>query len=903
MKKACFNAGELAENLLAAAAHLSPENTDKFIMEAEAVARGEKQRAKVRAEGQAEGHAPRLDIWRPRGGRFLAIKDFGDETKACTVAIEAPRRSGSASAVAFPDMRPGSLSPVTAEKETGPNAFSEAFRAAPELSADDLRGNYLAAKKSFIFSDLAGLGLRVIETRHAGRVYRNPAAGIYDIESGELIGYEYYRQYTPDRKDQKRLPSGLSLGGRACWMPLTFRELDRADASPICLSEGLATARAAAYLWPTARHAACRGVSAVCRAAETLSRIQSAAPIFVLAEGDAAGSAADQARRALARKHCPGVRVVALPELDGVTLPAHADAWDIWDALGKPRSLPSDGSRWPTLEELADAYDDDDAAGAADGDIFAPWRTEKGVRACVAAVQALLTSDLFPSWGREASTNALCVYDQEQGWTLTDESELAALTFRTCQDLGFLASGLSTSVNAAVKLEVKRRRYGPPAWDRVWEALEKNGLLGAWDGVDRWKDAAEALRLPMGTPAEKAYAVQWIKTLFVSMYARAALDDPFWAAEPSGYRLERDPLKRQTRENQQPFYTVKNDVCFLLSAGQGLAKSTLASVFSAGLYQEFSYTSAKDGGGGWADVERRAAYFGPAPFILLEWSELKGKSEAKANSYKKWMQERTDALRTLYVNDVPSVPRRWALFGTTNQDDILEDPTGDRRFCVIESRGFADLPRLQKMVPQLWAHARVLALGELGGGRRRVADLDIFPDGRRPGDYHEGDFDKLSEDVRSWEARGWVNEGLGRMTDYLLALGHCLGVSARFQVNDPLADAAADFMAAEYTKEPETFPERLGYEGFKLAEIADAVEQRTGARVSAGTQGAKDMAAALKRLGMEKKRTAAGNIWTASPQRAGELFARIMAAADQARKHADGGGVIPFRSRPGSSFQ
>ena len=85
-----------------------------------------------------------------------------------------------------------------------------------------------------------------------------------------------------------------------------------------------------------------------------------------------------------------------------------------------------------------------------------------------------------------------------------------------------------------------------------------------------------------------------------------------------------------------------------------------------------------------------------------------------------------------------------------------------------------------------------------------------------------------------------------------------------------------------------------------MQELAQVIETTTCAKVTGGKQGAKELAAALKRLGMAKKHSKAGNVWAAAPERAQELLNRIRQEAELREEAAKGkplAEVIPLNPR------
>ena len=93
---------------------------------------------------------------------------------------------------------------------------------------------------------------------------------------------------------------------------------------------------------------------------------------------------------------------------------------------------------------------------------------------------------------------------------------------------------------------------------------------------------------------------------------------------------------------------------------------------------------------------------------IYEMAELEGMKGYEATRIKNFLSSGVDTLRDPYGGKARDVKRTTVFCGTTNEDDgILQDETGNRRFWVVET-GEIDLDALGKAVPLLWgeAHSR-----------------------------------------------------------------------------------------------------------------------------------------------------------------------------------------------------
>lgn len=95
---------------------------------------------------------------------------------------------------------------------------------------------------------------------------------------------------------------------------------------------------------------------------------------------------------------------------------------------------------------------------------------------------------------------------------------------------------------------------------------------------------------------------------------------------------------------------------------------------------------------------------------ILELAELSGLRKADLETVKQFISKSEDIYRPSYGRVVETYPRQCVIVGTTNEDDFLQDPTGNRRFIPIES--YVNEPTLsifrdltEDEVDQIWAEA------------------------------------------------------------------------------------------------------------------------------------------------------------------------------------------------------
>jgi len=134
----------------------------------------------------------------------------------------------------------------------------------------------------------------------------------------------------------------------------------------------------------------------------------------------------------------------------------------------------------------------------------------------------------------------------------------------------------------------------------------------------------------------------------------------------------------------------KFDSMVILKGAQGLGKSTFFRAMcddNINWYQEdlkdfkkpFDYTNGK-----W----------------MVEVAELSAMSKADKNSIKSYITTRYEQHRIPYTRASQAYPRQFIIFGTTNNECILDDPTGERRFPIVECADKKDKDKIKKKI--LW---------------------------------------------------------------------------------------------------------------------------------------------------------------------------------------------------------
>lgn len=95
---------------------------------------------------------------------------------------------------------------------------------------------------------------------------------------------------------------------------------------------------------------------------------------------------------------------------------------------------------------------------------------------------------------------------------------------------------------------------------------------------------------------------------------------------------------------------------------------------------------------------------------IVEMAELSGLRKAEVQSVKHFLSKQEDSFRMSYGHYAETYKRHSVIFGTTNDDDFLTDPTGNRRFLPVKVRQQYAKYNLythftQEIIDQVWAEA------------------------------------------------------------------------------------------------------------------------------------------------------------------------------------------------------
>ena len=176
-------------------------------------------------------------------------------------------------------------------------------------------------------------------------------------------------------------------------------------------------------------------------------------------------------------------------------------------------------------------------------------------------------------------------------------------------------------------------------------------------------------------------------------------------------------------------------------------------------------------------VQGKEAYEQLQGAWIIEMAELSGLKKAEIETIKHFITKTEDQFRPAYARTVESYKRQCVFFGTTNKDDFLRDPTGNRRFLPIDVRTefikksvAEDLT--ENEIDQIWAEAYSLYLrGEplyMTGQEDKIAKIEqrkhSESDERRGiiEEYLNKEFPDNWESMDLFDRRKWLEDPLAK---------------------------------------------------------------------------------------------------------------------------------------------
>jgi len=137
----------------------------------------------------------------------------------------------------------------------------------------------------------------------------------------------------------------------------------------------------------------------------------------------------------------------------------------------------------------------------------------------------------------------------------------------------------------------------------------------------------------------------------------------------------------------------KADAVLVLKGVQGCRKSTTCGVLGGAWFSDSEI-----------DLASKDKYTQLEGVWIYELSEMDAMRRADARALKAFVSSQADKYRPAYGRNTQEVPRSTVFIGTTNDDEFLVDPTGSRRYWVVEV-GQCFPESLEADRDQLWAEA------------------------------------------------------------------------------------------------------------------------------------------------------------------------------------------------------
>lgn len=141
----------------------------------------------------------------------------------------------------------------------------------------------------------------------------------------------------------------------------------------------------------------------------------------------------------------------------------------------------------------------------------------------------------------------------------------------------------------------------------------------------------------------------------------------------------------------------KFDNMLVLVGRQGIGKSRLPAILSKGWFTD-SLTG----------LGTKESYESISGCWIVELAELAATRRAEIETVKNFISKQEDVYRPSYGRYVVNRPRQCCFFGTTNEQEVLRDRTGNRRFWMVDVAGFerGQLKGLESEVDLVWAEIK-----------------------------------------------------------------------------------------------------------------------------------------------------------------------------------------------------
>jgi len=145
---------------------------------------------------------------------------------------------------------------------------------------------------------------------------------------------------------------------------------------------------------------------------------------------------------------------------------------------------------------------------------------------------------------------------------------------------------------------------------------------------------------------------------------------------------------------------IKFDHMLVLEGTQGSGKSSALRMLATfdGKFEYFCDNLS------FAEINDRKAIQQLQGRVIIEIAELDGMGKKDDTELKKWITLQSDEIQKKYENAITRYPRQFILAGTTNKDEWLRDPSGNRRYWPVKV-GKIDFQAIADNREQLWAEA------------------------------------------------------------------------------------------------------------------------------------------------------------------------------------------------------
>lgn len=278
---------------------------------------------------------------------------------------------------------------------------------------------------------------------------------------------------------------------------------------------------------------------------------------------------------------------------------------------------------------------------------------------------ALARPDLLDFDVRADDFQGQMVYASGDGWAPFEDADYFEVG-RSLEAIGFKTPGRN-AVRDAVKHRASRNRIDTAM---IWESTL------VWDGVPRVETFLIDFFDVADTPYHRA----------VGLYAWTAM---------AGRLLSPG---------------CQADMVPILVGGQGARKSSaIEAMVPLDHHRLMNFNQSA--------VERSRLMRGA---LVVELAELHGLKTRAIEEIKAWVTERNERWTPKYEEFAVAMGRRCILWGTTNEDELFDDPTGERRWLPVSVGTAIDVEGIKAAREQLWAEA--CALWRSGGVRWRDAE-------------------------------------------------------------------------------------------------------------------------------------------------------------------------------------